>query len=82
MGGEGEKKVNDGERRREGREKEMGEIYYTQLSEHRECKCNCVQLFQVGSHLQHSVSMCAFREQNSPGSVDGCGCGSVEDGEF
>ena len=59
MGGEGEKKANDGERRREGREKEMWEIYYmyTQLSEHRECKCNCVQLFQVGSHLQHSVQL-------------------------
>ena len=23
-----------------------------------------------------------YREQNSPGSVDGCGCGSVEDGEL
>ena len=57
MGGEGEKKANDGKRRREGREKEMWEIYYTRLSEHRECKCNCVQLFQVGSHLQHSVCM-------------------------
>ena len=52
------------------------------MSGHRECKCNCVQLFQVGSHLQNwMVCKCTlYREQDSPGSVGGCGCGSVEGG--
>ena len=57
----GEKKANDGERRREGKEKEMWEIYFTQLSEHRECKCSCVQLFQVGS----TVGVCVCTENRT-----------------
>ena len=32
---------------------DVGEV--CKFHKHQECKCNCVQLFQVGSHLQHSV---------------------------
>ena len=44
---------------------------------------------QVGSHLQNGMvckinvhCRCVYREQDSPGSVGGSGCGSVEDGEL
>ena len=50
-----------------------------------------MQCVQVGSHLQHSVytvfhnemdCRCVYRKQDSLGSVGGCGCGSVVDGEL
>ena len=32
-------------------------------------------------HVCHQ-NMCSGRDQNSPGGVGGCGCGSVEEGEL